>query len=92
LNTEELTCDSVVSGEMIPVTVEGVVLVMVLPLVYMFPWLVAAGRAHHNRSAIAVLNLLLGWTVLGWVTALVWACTATPRATCVQTLGATGAD
>jgi ABC-type transport system involved in cytochrome c biogenesis permease component len=60
-------------------TVEGVVLLMVLPLVYMCPWLVAVGRDHHHRSAIAVLNLLLGWTFVDWVVALVWALTVTPR-------------
>jgi hypothetical protein len=28
--------------------------------------------------AIFVLNLLLGWTLLGWIGSLVWSCTA-PR-------------
>lgn len=43
---------------------------------YFLPWLVARGRDHHQAGAIAMLNLLLGWTVLGWVAALIWACTA----------------
>jgi uncharacterized membrane protein YhaH (DUF805 family) len=42
---------------------------------YFFPALLAAIRRHHNQNAIAMLNLLLGWTVIGWVVALVWACT-----------------
>lgn len=46
---------------------------------YFLPSLVAAGRNHHNGGAIAVLNVLLGWTFIGWVVALVWACTE-PRA------------
>lgn len=41
--------------------------------VYFFPWIIAASRNHHQRSSIIVLNLLLGWTFLGWVIALVWA-------------------
>jgi hypothetical protein len=45
-------------------------------LVYFVPWFVAMIRDHHQRSAIAVLNLFLGWTALGWIIALVWACTA----------------
>lgn len=45
-------------------------------LIYMAPWVVAMLRDHHQRSAIAVLTLLLGWTVIGWIGALVWACTA----------------
>jgi hypothetical protein len=40
---------------------------------YFFPTYVA--KTHRNRGAIFVLNLLLGWTFLGWVVALVWACT-----------------
>jgi hypothetical protein len=40
------------------------------------PTVVAGFRAHHNASAICMLNLALGWTLLGWVAALVWACTS----------------
>lgn len=29
----------------------------------------------RNAGAIFVLNLLLGWTVIGWIVALVWALT-----------------
>jgi hypothetical protein len=31
------------------------------------------GRKKRNITAIFVLNLLLGWTFVGWVVALVWA-------------------
>jgi uncharacterized membrane protein YhaH (DUF805 family) len=48
-------------------------------LLYFVPTLVAFGRRHHNRAAIAVLNLLLGWTFFGWAVALVWAVTAVRR-------------
>ena len=41
--------------------------------IYMAPWLVSKNRRHHNSTSIGVLNLLLGWTLLGWVIALVWA-------------------
>jgi len=40
---------------------------------YFLPSIV--GSRHHNASAIFILNLFLGWTFLGWVIALVWACT-----------------
>jgi len=36
---------------------------------------VAAIRNHPNTLAIFFLNLFLGWTFVGWVAALVWACT-----------------
>jgi hypothetical protein len=42
---------------------------------YFIPAGVAGMRDHHNSIAIFVLNLLLGWTFVGWVIALVWACT-----------------
>lgn len=44
---------------------------------YFFPSIIATCRSHHNQNAITVFNLLLGWTVLGWVLALVWSVTAT---------------
>lgn len=43
---------------------------------YFLPTLIAAVRNHHNANAIMLLNLLLGWTFLGWVAALVWSATA----------------
>ncbi len=48
----------------------------ILFLVYMLPTFVAERRKHHQLLAIGVLNLLLGWTVIGWVVCLVLACTA----------------
>jgi Superinfection immunity protein len=54
---------------------DGNGVVIVLLIAYFFPALVAAMRRHNNQNAIAILNLLLGWTFLGWVIALVWAAT-----------------
>jgi hypothetical protein len=45
-------------------------------MAYFIPTFVANGRRHHNTMAIFVLNLFLGWTFIGWLAALVWACTA----------------
>lgn len=42
-------------------------------LLYFAPKFVASYRHHPNVDAITMLNLLLGWTVIGWVVALVWA-------------------
>jgi len=38
---------------------------------YMFPWIVAMLRGSRQSGPVFVLNLLLGWTFLGWVVALV---------------------
>lgn len=55
---------------------ESISMLLFILAVYFVPWAVAASRDHHQRGAIAVLNLFLGWTGLGWVIALVWACAA----------------
>ena len=47
-------------------------------VIYFVPTIVAMVREHHNRVAIIVLNLLVGWTIIGWVIALVWAFTMVP--------------
>lgn len=47
-------------------------IVIVLALVYFLPSVVAYSRAHKNKVAIFFLNLLAGWTFIGWVAAFVW--------------------
>jgi Superinfection immunity protein/Double zinc ribbon len=54
--------------------VGGMLLVIAAALLYFLPAII--GRKKRNANAICVLNLFLGWTVIGWVVALVWACTA----------------
>ncbi len=44
--------------------------------IYFIPCWVAISRKHRSQLAIGVLNILLGWTVLGWILALVWSCTS----------------
>ena len=47
------------------------------------------GRNKRNAGAILLLNLLLGWTIIGWICALVWACTSdSPSAPQPERLGA----
>ena len=40
--------------------------------IYFIPALVALVRNHHNKLAICLLNVFLGWTLIGWIVALVW--------------------
>jgi hypothetical protein len=44
--------------------------------VYLAPGIIASNRHHHQSGAIWALNIVAGWTFLGWVVALVWAYTA----------------
>ena len=62
-------------GSLIAVFAFGALL-LILAVVYFAPILIAESRGHPNATPIAVLNVLLGWTFLGWVAALVWSLTA----------------
>ncbi len=56
-------------------------LTVVVIVAYLFPWVVASIRGHHNAGAILVINALLGWTLIGWVVALAWSMTAIKKPT-----------
>lgn len=45
-------------------------------ILYFLPAII--GRDKRDAAGIFLLNLFLGWTVIGWVIALIWACTAEP--------------
>lgn len=46
-----------------------------LGFIYFIPTLIAINRNHHNRNAIFALNLLLGWSFIGWAISLTWSLT-----------------
>lgn len=43
--------------------------------IYFLPSFIAKLRKHSKLTAIFVLNILVGWTMGGWVIAIVWAFT-----------------
>ena len=43
-------------------------------VLYFLPALVAVIRERHDKLSIFLLNLFLGWSFIGWIIALVWAC------------------
>ena len=45
---------------------------------YFIPTVIALARKRHNSLAIFVLNFFLGWSLIGWVIALVWAVSSAP--------------
>lgn len=51
----------------------ALLLVLAAAAVYYIPTYVAADRDHPSLVEILLLNLLLGWTVVGWFGALWWA-------------------
>ncbi|MCA9396768.1 MAG: superinfection immunity protein [Candidatus Omnitrophica bacterium] len=54
--------------------VVGSAVLFVLILLYFTPSVIASVRNHSNRFSIIWLNLFLGWTMLGWLLMLIWAC------------------
>jgi hypothetical protein len=50
----------------------------VLALLYFLPTIIAANRGHHV-TGILLLNLLFGWTGIGWIVMLLWALLSYPR-------------
>jgi len=47
--------------------------IIIVLFIYFLPSILGWSKA--NAGAIIALNVLLGWTFLGWVIALVWALT-----------------
>jgi hypothetical protein len=42
-------------------------------VMYFLPSILAFARDKRDTTGIVLLNLFLGWTMIGWVVALVWA-------------------
>ena len=56
-----------------PISATVAIVVGVATLGYMLPWTVAAIRGKSNHWGVFWLTLLLGWSLVGWVVALVMA-------------------
>jgi hypothetical protein len=56
-------------------SLEGLIIIGVLLGIYFLPAIIASKRGHLDRMAITALNVLLGWTLLFWIIALVWSLT-----------------
>ena len=60
---------------------------LLLVVLYFLPSIL--GHDKRDGAGIFLLNLFLGWTVIGWVVAMIWACNS-PRATPVLVFAAPG--
>lgn len=56
-----------------PIQASTAWIVAICTLGYMLPWALAATRGKSNSGAIFWINLVLGWSVIGWIVALVMA-------------------
>lgn len=48
-------------------------IVLIIVLLYFLPTMIAFFRGHSQRVSICLVNVVLGWTFLGWFVSLVWA-------------------
>jgi hypothetical protein len=56
-----------------------ILIVVVLSLAFYFlPCIIANARGTKSQGGIFVLTLLLGWTLIGWLLAAIWAVTESP--------------
>jgi hypothetical protein len=54
----------------------SVVLIIFIIIGYFIPTVIASSRSHNNCAPIFLVNMIFGWTFLGWFIALIWAFTS----------------
>ena len=68
-------------GALLSQSVYGLIigaLIGVFIFFHFIPYYIASARNHPNKYPILAINLFLGWSIVGWVVALVWALTVNP--------------
>jgi hypothetical protein len=70
-------------------TSASIVLLIIVAALYFTPSIIAIMRKKTNMAPIIIIDILLGWTFVGWVVALVWAAAAekTPQTVIVNNYG-----
>jgi hypothetical protein len=48
----------------------GIVIILILIALYFVPTIVALIRSHHQTNSIVVINVFLGWTLVGYSSAI----------------------
>lgn len=51
---------------------QAIMLAIICFVFYFAPTFNALSRKHPNKTPVFLTNLFLGWTLIGWVVALVW--------------------
>jgi hypothetical protein len=51
----------------------GLLVIAGLAELYLTPYLIAAIRRRTNSDRVLMMNIFLGWSVIGWIVAFVWA-------------------
>ena len=59
----------------VAVLIIGCFILLCILLVYFLPYVIAKQRKADGRNLIFFVNLIIGWTVIGWLACIIWACT-----------------
>lgn len=79
ISLKELICVLTMTGVLgLGLYFESIFLAVVI-IMYFIPWMIAGGRNHPQIGSIAVINVFLGWTLVGFVIALAWACSSVDK-------------
>ena len=57
--------------------------------IYLAPLIIAIVRGHPRCPWIGLVNFAGGWTIVGWIAALVWSVTAIPQPAAITRIGST---
>ena len=61
--------------QFIPIILVVLLLALLILALYFTPTIIAVKRNHLQKTAIILINVLLGWSFIGWVIALIWSVT-----------------
>lgn len=52
----------------------AIYIAMLIPIIllYFLPSIIALNKKDKNIVTIIIINLFLGWTVIGWIFTLIW--------------------
>ncbi|HTW51723.1 MAG TPA: superinfection immunity protein [Stellaceae bacterium] len=53
-----------------------ILILIAIVVLYMLPTLIAFGRQHPRRQEVTLVNILVGWTLIGWIGVFLWAALA----------------
>ncbi len=52
-----------------------IIVLIVISIIYLLPSIIAVERKNDSKLLIILLNVFLGWSVICWIIALIWALT-----------------
>lgn len=70
----------------------GLLIILSLFFMYFLPSFIAFNRKNPSAPGIFILNLVFGWTFLGWIVALIWALNESTPASVTVTVNTANAS